>query len=365
MRLFQFNTYYLPYLEYFNAAHPHCRDSTYAARLDALLEDRYWAPVVLWPVYQRDPEVRYTVTNDRTLQWKWADEHHFRSRDLKQILLAQIEDHRAEVIYSQNPRVFNAAWLRRLPGCVRRRVCYTSSPTPCGVFSAYHLWLSSHWPYVQSWRAAGIRSACLMPSHDPYCRQLAANGERPVDIAFAGSYRPEVYARRNGVLAALTALTARHRVELRPFSPKWKSLNIRGLRRFGIPGFHYLPPEVRAISGPPVFGRDMYELFGRSRIVFNAAVDASGIYRSNIRCFEALGCGACLLTDEGIYPPGLEPGRDFVTYRDGADAVAKLEALLAQPEQARNYGLRGSASLAAHYSKPAQWERFQNLVSQL
>jgi spore maturation protein CgeB len=137
--------------------------------------------------------------------------------------------------------------------------------------------------------------------------------------------------------------------------------NVRFLNRIPSP-WPYLPSEIRRVSQGPVFGRELYALLSRAKIVFNASIDMAGSHRGNIRCFEAMGCGACMVSDEGIYPDGMVDGETFVSYNDSLHAVAALERLLAEPERARTIGRRAAAMLAERHSKEQQWQRFGELV---
>src|SRR6202035_4082382 len=65
---------------------------------------------------------------------------------------------------------------------------------------------------------------------------------------------------------------------------------------------HRRPQGIADIAKPPVFGRQFYELIGKSKIVLNGAIDMAGTDRGNMRCFEAMGCGALLISDAGSYP---------------------------------------------------------------
>ena len=73
---------------------------------------------------------------------------------------------------------------------------------------------------------------------------------------------------------------------------------------------HRRPDAIAKIAKAPVFGRELYELIGTSKIVLNGAIDMAGQDRGNMRCFEAMGCGALLVSDDGHYPRGNETGRD-------------------------------------------------------
>jgi hypothetical protein len=363
-RLFQFNKFYPGYLADFDRRHPQATTCSYAERLDLLLRDRFSAVLILAPVYLRDPNVRYTVVNDLALQHRWAEEHQFKSRDCQDILLAQIEDHRAEVICAQVTNIFDDDFFRRLPGCVKKRVCYLSAPLGRTNLTRYDLCLSSHLPFVREWAAAGLRSAHFLPSHDPECESFAKNDDRPVDVTFIGSYQATHIA-RNNTLSALASLAPQYRVELRLMCPQWRSINVRFLRRFPIPGWHTLPPDLRRFAGPPVFGRQLYELLSTSKVVFNGAIDMSGEYRSNMRIFEALGCGSCMVSDHGIYPAGLNPGQAFLTYRDASDAAFIIARVLQEKNAWRTWGQAGEVALRQAYPKEAQWTRFQELLAGL
>ncbi|MGO8908880.1 MAG: glycosyltransferase, partial [Bradyrhizobium sp.] len=128
---------------------------------------------------------------------------------------------------------------------------------------------------------------------------------------------------------------------------------------------HRRPYAIARVANPPVFGRQLYELIGKSKIVLNGAIDMAGSDRGNMRCFEAMGCGALLVSDAGRYPAGMEAGRTLETYDSPAHAVASISKCL------DNWSI--SAAIAAHgrdqvseiYSKPLQWKQFVDLVARI
>jgi spore maturation protein CgeB len=53
-----------------------------------------------------------------------------------------------------------------------------------------------------------------------------------------------------------------------------------------------------------------------------------------MRCFEALGSGSLLLSDEGNYPEGMRDGQTIATYSSPDHAVRQIRRLLeASPGQ--------------------------------
>ncbi|MGC1560897.1 MAG: glycosyltransferase, partial [Bradyrhizobium sp.] len=75
------------------------------------------------------------------------------------------------------------------------------------------------------------------------------------------------------------------------------------------------PKAIKDITRAPAFGRDLYRLIGEAKIVLTGAIDIAGNDRGNLRCFEAIGCGALLLSDDGIYPEGMKDGDTMFIYK--------------------------------------------------
>jgi len=88
----------------------------------------------------------------------------------------------------------------------------------------------------------------------------------------------------------------------------------------------------------------------------------AGKERGNMRCFEAMGAGCLMVSDEGVYPPGFEAGRNFLSYRDPDEAVRILESALANWAESAGIARAGHAMIASEYSKERQWKAFQSLV---
>ena len=89
---------------------------------------------------------------------------------------------------------------------------------------------------------------------------------------------------------------------------------------------HRRPRAIKTISREPIFGRDYYEALSTAKIVLNGASDMSGPDRGNMRCFEALGGGALLLTDDGNYPNGMTDGQTMAAYTSPAVLVGTVKS---------------------------------------
>jgi spore maturation protein CgeB len=110
-----------------------------------------------------------------------------------------------------------------------------------------------------------------------------------------------------------------------------------------------VPANVRAIGH---VGSADHNAFNCSALaVLNVARDSMAEigFSPATRVFEAAGAGACLITDawEGI-ELFLEPGREVLVARDGADVAEHLKALT--PETARSIGDAAQARILAEHT---------------
>jgi spore maturation protein CgeB len=128
---------------------------------------------------------------------------------------------------------------------------------------------------------------------------------------------------------------------------------------------HRRPEAVSKIARPPIFGRDLYDLLGKSKIVLNGAIDMAGNDRGNMRCFEAMGCGALLMSDEGRYPEGMIAEETIVTYKTNDACLERLRGLLAEWNAAQRIASDGRSRISGLYTKERQWASFEMIVANL
>lgn len=107
-----------------------------------------------------------------------------------------------------------------------------------------------------------------------------------------------------------------------------------------------LPGRLHVTTG------EYHTLYPHARVVLNIAERDD----LNFRVFEAMGCGACLLTPHVEHGQNdlFTPGVHFEEYNnlDAADAVAKIETLLAAPEKRQTMARAGAAEIdRAHRKK--------------
>jgi hypothetical protein len=331
----------------------------FAARRDVFLNHRYGASHVLKPVLEGAENAFFTNGDDEALQWAWAHEHGLKTRNLDDILLAQIEAHRTEVFYNLDPTRYGGAFLRRLPAHVRRKIAWRAAPGTLDL-RGYDLLVANFPSILARYQADGINTAEFFPAHDPELDAYAANTTRDIDVLFIGGYSRH-HAKRSQLLLAVAQLQDRYNVVFHLDRSRYTRLAETPLGFLPSLAKHRRPGAVRAITRPPVFGRQMYEALSRAKIVVNMAIDMAGTDRGNMRCFEAMGAKSLLLSDAGVYPQGMENGKSFRIYATPEDAVRSIaEALSSQGWQ--QTAERGFDMIRTNYSKDAQMARFMHLV---
>jgi hypothetical protein len=363
MRIFQNSGIYQAYLPRLARLVRHA--TSFAEMRAAFLADRYGACHLLQPVLEGDDSAFFTNGDDESLQRLWAAENGLRGNsNLEEILIAQIESHRAEIFYNLDPMRWGSAFLKRLPACVRHSIAWRAAPSPGADFGAYDLIVCNFPSILASYEAQGWRSAYFTPAHDPVMDSYAANQHRPIDLLFVGGYSRH-HSQRAQTLVSVARLSPQHHVRFHLDRSRLTRLAESPLG--WLPGLreHRRPVAIRQVSADPVFGLDLYEAMSQAKIVLNGAVDMAGRDRGNMRCFEALGCGAVMVSDAGNYPAGFEPGVNMLVYDGPNNAAALIRSSLADAETRIALTNRGKSLVQCRFSKSQQWRSFCQLVEAL
>ena len=356
MRLFQNGGVYPAYRTRLRRLTRDCVTS--AEWTAAFLNDRYGGSHILLPVLERDSAAFFTNGDIPECQRLWAKEHGMApSASLDDILLAQIEEHRTEVFYNTDPMRFGNSFLRRLPGHVRRTIAWRAAPSDGGEFLEHDVIVNNFPAILDRYRMEGAVAEYLAPAHDPMMDAYAENTERKIDVVFIGGYSRH-HRKRAVMLEAISRLSRELNVAFHLDVSRWTQLAESPAGLIGPLRQYRRPASVRAVAKPTVFGRELFSVLANARIVINGAIDMAGRDRGNMRVWEALGCKAALVTDDGNYPVGMVAGEHFLTYRDADEAVSKIR-YLHQNETARIASASsGHEMLKNCFSKEKQWSRF-------
>ncbi|MBA4307907.1 MAG: hypothetical protein C0429_14345 [Sphingopyxis sp.] len=360
MRIFQNSGVYRSYRTRLRQLTQDCQ--TFDSANTVFLNDRFGAAHFLKPILEHEQTAFFANGDDEYSQRLWASENGLNSNSpLEDILIAQIEHHRTEVFYNMDPMRFGDSFLARLPGCVRKTLAWRAAPSEGGEFLKHDLIVNNFPGLLEGFRQQGARAEYFFPAHDPEMDAYASNTARDIDILFVGSYS-QYHKNRAMMLEALAALHTKYKVRMHLDRSRLTKLAETPLGWMGPLRKHRRALNIRTVSSDPVFGRDLLNALGRSKMVINGAIDMSLNDRGNMRVWEAMGCGAALISDEGRYPNHLNPGVEFQTYKSVNDLLERIDLLMDSPDKRSKLSQAGYAAISHHYSKQKQWDAFVRLA---
>jgi len=226
--------------------------------------------------------------------------------------------------------------------------------------TAYHAVIGNFPSILEFWRGKGCRAEWFAPAIDP-AMQAYGHGERPIDVLFVGGYSRHHSARAK-ILERVARLADTFNVVYCLDASRLTKLAESFIGRLMPLQRHRRPRSVARIAKSPVFGRQLYELLGSSKIVLNGAIDTTGLDRGNMRCFEAMGCGALLVSDAGNYPEGMKTGATMQTYDTSDGAPKVIASALEDWPRSAQCARQGREQISMRYSKDRQWQQFVDLV---
>ncbi|BDS14664.1 glycosyltransferase family protein [Aureispira anguillae] len=370
MRVFQFVKQVTPNTEQFEKKYEKVLDSlSYNEMRELYLNDRFYSTHILKPVLDFDwQQVNYTVWDYERLQRKWAEEKGFTYKNIKEVLFAQIEEFRPEVIYNLQPIYFSKDEIQNISGNPKK-ICWFAAPTNSKMdFSAYDIRLTNLTLDLKNEATDTFRNVYFYPAIDDCMNRLSSNQNRDIDILFYGQYVKGYFSNRNALMNQLIdfKLESTYNIKMHLLCQVIKEpiINIPYIRG-KFKKMVFPPKKVWQNKDHALFGADLYSTISRSKIVVNAGVDFSGEHKVNMRNFETTGCGAMLLSDKGIYPKGFVAGKNYVAYENFSDLVEKATYYLEHEQERLTIANNGRAEISQIYSKENQWNEFVKICESI
>ena len=224
---------------------------------------------------------------------------------LVDILLAQVEDYRPDVVLNQSVSEVGSDILERMRPFTKLIVGQIASPLPGNEdYRAYDLMISSLPNFVATFERRGIKARLSRLGFDRRVLDALCSPARDVEASFVGSLSP-AHPARAALIEWLASRTA---------------LDIWGN------GLDQFPPDsaVKRRYHGEAWGLDMFRALARSKITVNKHIDIAEDYANNMRLYEATGVGSLLLTDrKSNIAEIFEPGREVLCY-DSAEECLDL-----------------------------------------
>ena len=350
MRIVLVDTYYRRFLSKHYDDRPGLAAAPYAKQLQSLIEGRFGtSDFYSSHLLDLGWEASDLVVNCRPLQAAWAREnglgrlasllpvpHRFYRAPVVgpllsalpgylDIVMAQVRLLRPDVLFCHDLSFFPKAVLAELRPHVKLVVGQIASPLPPRDFvDSYDLILTSFPHFVPRIAALGVASEYFRLGFDPRVAAGLGDVARDIDVTFVGGLSP-AHKQAIPLLERLAAETP--------------------IRFFGY-GADALPASspIRPRYEHEVWGLDMYRALARSRITINRHIAVAENNANNMRLYEATGMGALLLTERKDNLAELfEPDYEVATYASADEAVDKIRALLAAPEQLAEIAAAGQA----------------------
>lgn len=362
LRILIVDTYYPRFQAAFYAAHPGLARAPYREQWQALMKTCFGTA----DFYSRNlarlgHQGEEVAANCLPLQRQWAREHRpallrrlpaYRAAGqaegwLTQVLAAQVEMLRPDVLYVQDLNRTDPALLRYVRPWVRLVAGQTACPLePDLDLGAYDVILTSFPHFVDMFRGQGVRSEYLRLGFEASILDRLG----PIPVAYDATFVGGFTAAHGAGTRLLEAAAAEVPIECWGYGTETlaRESPLRGRYR------------------GEVWGLDMYRVLAASRITLNRHIDVAGRFANNMRLFEATGVGTLLITDAKENLGSLfEPGKEVVTYRDAAGCAATVRYYLDHEAERAAIARAGQARTLAEHTYEQRMDELSAILSRL
>lgn len=251
---------------------------------------------------------------------------------LHRILLEQVKAAKPAVVMVQDLNLVPPGLALEIRKHTRLLVGEIASPLPPRPFVAsYDLIVSALPSIVEKASSWGIPALSISLGFDAQWQSDQPASARPIDAIFVGSFSR---------LQPQTAPLLRAVADRVPGLKIYGSASQKTLREAGLTDFY----------NGPAWGRDMFTLLGRSKVVINRHGSIAGPYAVNMRMFEATGSGAVLVTEgKSNLSDFFAAGQEVLAYETVEEAAELTAAVLADPPRLDRVSAAGrSRTLSQH-----------------
>ncbi len=290
------------------------------------------------------------IANYEPLQRLWARENAFPdgiawTMSLETIMAEQVERFRPDVIFLQDAGHISTSMLQlwKSEGYMVAAQCSCALSPRVDVASIDVIFTSL--PTHISGFKRFTQAEYLPLAFDP--RMTPVESERDIDISFVGGVgRESHWMAGTDVLEEIA----------KEFGPRfhWYGYGIENLKQYS---------ALRACFRGSAFGKEMYSIYGRSRIVVNRHGEIAQGFTNNLRCFEATGCGALLMTEKSYNSENLFPVDTVGTYRDAKELISKIHHFLNNEAGRRLVAKFGQIHTLTHHTYDIRMKTVSSVLS--
>lgn len=356
MRIMQISNSHQDYLDLFRKRHK--KNRSYGARMQAYIDDYYWASHTMTPALERmGHETFFCVPTETDSQRIWCEENNAPWHEEAPIMACfeQVARFQPDVLYIGSASIYHDAFLQHLPYRPKLIVGWHATLTWDHMrLSHYDLILSSHEHCMLIAQQQGAPRVVYFYPGFPAELQQAFSPRKHTDLCFSG-YWAISHPRRNEILHQL--------------AERLPKLDMNCAYHLGFyNGGPTCPDVVQKYNRGPVWGKSMFKAFAASHITLNAYCNLNSgpqTLSPNMRQLEGTGVGSLLLTEES---PNIDafftPDVDIATFAHVDELVEKAQYYLHNKDVLHSIAMQGQATCLQHYNMDVRARAFMDRVEE-
>jgi len=368
LRFMQVDTFYHRPIELLYAADRGLSQSSFSEQMDSIFRNGFAAVHTVGP-YMRDAgyEVQWIVGNCLPAQHQWTREHDIRINDqnwIYQIVRAQVEAFKPDILYTTDCMVFDSNFIRTLSYKPSLVIGWQASDIPANTdWSEFDIIFSP----LSALREEALRRGALsavdfLPGFPAWIYESVKDIQPTYDVVFCGQWTLDQHKRRNYYLNKIAEASKADQ----NFSCAF-----------------YLSGQPDVISSEVLrhqigerYGINMNKALRTGRIGFDAkgflrsfgktkedVRDVAGKETANMRIFETTGCGVFLLTE---YHENLskffEIGKEIETFADEYELIDKIRYYLEHEREREEIARLGHERCLRDHSMSKRAGEFNKII---
>jgi FkbM family methyltransferase len=367
LRFLQVDTFYPRPIDLLYGRTPGLDAQPFGVQMEAIRRDGFAAIHTLAPyVGPAGYESAWVVGNCIPAQLQWARENGFsaftRERWVHDIVRAQIEAFRPDVLYTTDAMVFDSDFIRSLKTRPRLVVGWQASDIPLDTdWSEFDLIVSPLAALRDAALRVGARDAAdFLPGFPSWIHEEVRGIDPTEDVVFCGTWSTGQHAGRNRLLSHLAESSVTDSPPL-------------GCAYYLSGQLETVPATVRPFLRGERFGIEMHRALRSGRIGLDAqgairlmgdrARDIAAGETANMRIFETTGTGLFLLAEHrSNLSRYFEVGTEIESFRDEREMVDKVRYYLAHPAEREAIALRGHERCMREHSMARRVMAFDALL---
>jgi len=349
------NTYYPGFLDNHYAKNPQLAMAPYSEQLAAIQAQSFGdSDFYSLGLNKAGWRAQDLIINCGPMQNAWAREHGVNA-DGSTLLVEQVKRLQPDVVYCQDVHFMPRDVLQAIRPHVRIIAVQNASPLRDMPFDCYDVMFTSYPYFAKYCLERGLNAHCIPLAFDPRALDGIAKltyAARGVPCSFVGGL----------------STIHRDRYELFEKIARETPLECWGYGKNTLEAGSILQSRHHG----EVWGKEMFRVLSNSKVTINKEAPRTygnehcDSYTTNMRLFEATGCGALLITE---YKDNLseyfEIGKEVVAYRSVEECIALTRYYLANPDKAEVIAMAGTERTMRDHSYDKRMKQVSAILEKL